>query len=220
MGKTGRAAVVIFSDGVPDNSDAGLQAGQLLVRDYPDVCIHAVQTGDDPEGYAFLNALTSMTNCGSFRTAASIGSGAEVQQFARAVMITPGIAPVAAGPGPCAGVIRMRTRRGARTARGSSATCDRCWRWGCPPCRSAGPSSSASFGFGSNESTCDTPPSMKQKMTFLARGAKWGAPTAASAAYDRSASKAESESIPKPHADEASHFRRVSGAGRRPGQQA
>ena len=107
-GKSGRAAVVIFSDGVPDNSDAGLYAGQLLVRSYPDVCIHAVQTGDDPEGYAFLNALTSMTSCGSFRTASAIGSGAEVQQFARAVMITPGIAPVAAGPGPCAGVIRMR----------------------------------------------------------------------------------------------------------------
>ena len=34
------------------------------------------------------------------------------------------------------------------------------------------PSSSASFGLGSNESTCETPPSMKQKMTFLARGAK------------------------------------------------
>ena len=36
------------------------------------------------------------------------------------------------------------------------------------------PSSSASFGLGSNESTCETPPSMKQKMTFLALGRKCG----------------------------------------------
>ena len=34
------------------------------------------------------------------------------------------------------------------------------------------PSSSSSFGLGSNESTCETPPSMKQKMTFFAFGSE------------------------------------------------
>src|SRR5580765_9075044 len=35
-------------------------------------------------------------------------------------------------------------------------------------------SSSVSLGLGSNESTCETPPSMNRKMTFLALGAKCG----------------------------------------------
>jgi len=107
QGRSGRAALVIFSDGVPDHADVALWSGQQLVKSHPDICIHAVQTGDDPEGYAFLEKLTSLTTCGSLRPASSISTGAEVQQLARAVMVTPGIAPVAAA-GPCAGVIRMR----------------------------------------------------------------------------------------------------------------
>lgn len=108
-GKRGRAALVIFSDGVPDSDKAALYAAQRLVQRYPDeVCIHAVHTGDDPEGYDFLKRLTNLTSCGSLRAASSISSGAEVQQFARAVLVTPGIRPVAAAPSPCAGKIRLR----------------------------------------------------------------------------------------------------------------
>lgn len=109
QGKSGRAALVIFSDGVPDSEEAAMYAAQRLVKSYPDeVCIHAVHTGDDPEGYAFLDRLTRLTSCGSIRAASSIGSGPEVQRFASTVMLAPGLAAVAAAPGPCAGVIRLR----------------------------------------------------------------------------------------------------------------
>lgn len=108
-GKSGRTALVIFSDGVPDSEEAALFAGQRLVNLYPgEVCIHAVHTGNDPAGYQFLQRLTSLSSCGSLRAASSISSGAEVQQLARAVMLTPGLPAVAAAPGPCAGVIRLR----------------------------------------------------------------------------------------------------------------
>jgi OOP family OmpA-OmpF porin len=109
QGKRGRAALVIFSDGIPDSDEAAMYAAQRLVKSYPDeVCIHAVHTGDDPEGYAFLERLTRLTNCGSIRAASSIGSGPEVQRFASTVMLAPGLPAVAAAPGPCAGVIRLR----------------------------------------------------------------------------------------------------------------
>jgi hypothetical protein len=36
------------------------------------------------------------------------------------------------------------------------------------------PCKAAIFGFGSNKSRCDGPPIMNMKMTFFARGAKWG----------------------------------------------
>jgi hypothetical protein len=73
------------------------------------------------------------------------------------------------------------------------------------------PSSSASFGLGSNESTCDTPPSMKQKMTFLARGAKCGAARASSDKIPASATR------PNPWAEAASIPRRDRAVGHRPG---
>jgi OOP family OmpA-OmpF porin len=109
QGKRGRAALVIFSDGMPDSEEAAMYAAQRLVTSYPDeLCIHAVHTGEDPEGYAFLQRLTQLTSCGSIRAANSVGSGPEVQRFASTVMLAPGLPAVAAGPGPCAGVIRLR----------------------------------------------------------------------------------------------------------------
>ena len=80
------------------------------------------------------------------------------------------------------------------------------------------PSSSASFGLGSNESTCETPPSMKQKMTFLARGfdaAPAGRPDRCwqgAAAKPRSASRADRAREPKPLALARSSSRRVQGS--------
>ncbi len=108
-GKRGRAALVIFSDGVPDSEEAALIAGQRLVKSYPDeLCIYAVHTGTDEEGFNFLKRLTTLSRCGGVRTAASLGTSAEVQQFARTVFVAPGQLPPVAAASPCAGVVRLR----------------------------------------------------------------------------------------------------------------
>jgi OOP family OmpA-OmpF porin len=107
-GKRGRAAVVFFSDGVPDDENAALWTAQQLIESHPDgVCFHGVHTGSDPEGYAFLQRLTALTSCGSVRPASSIGTAYEVQQLAKAVTVGPaGLPAVAAAP--CDSVVRLR----------------------------------------------------------------------------------------------------------------
>ena len=107
-GKSGQAALVIFSDGLPQDQAATLAAAQGLIDTYKggEVCIHAVQTGTAEEGYAFLKQLTSLTNCGSLRNEADLTTGAEVQQLARAVFVGGGAAVAAVGP--CDGVTRLR----------------------------------------------------------------------------------------------------------------
>ncbi len=106
-GKSGRAALVIFSDGIPDDEGRAIAAAEKLASGHSgDVCFHGVQTGTDPEGQAFLRSLAALTGCGSLRSAADITTGAEVQQLARSVFAGPAPPPVAAGP--CAGVIRLR----------------------------------------------------------------------------------------------------------------
>lgn len=111
-GRTGPAAIVIFSDGLPDDPLRAISAAQGLVASYPaQTCIHAVQAGDDPEGRAFLRSLTTLTNCGSLRLGANLTTSAQVTELARAVFAgdraqLPAVA--AAAPDPCAGVIRLR----------------------------------------------------------------------------------------------------------------
>ena len=85
------------------------------------------------------------------------------------------------------------------------------------------PSSSSSFGLGSNESTCETPPSMNRKMTFFAFGGKCRGDSS-----DRPAMKgsrlrssdinADRASSPNPFPALASISRRVTGRGPQPGQ--
>lgn len=103
----GRAALVVFSDGYPDNAEAAFASAKHLVQARAnDTCIHAVQTGSTAEGQAFLKRLTGLTNCGSLHSGADLSSNYEVQQLAKTVFVGPGIAPVAASP--CDGVIRLR----------------------------------------------------------------------------------------------------------------
>jgi OOP family OmpA-OmpF porin len=103
MGKSMAAAVVIFSDGLPDSEARAMLSGKLLVDTYNgNVCIHTVQTGDEPEGAAFLARLSSLTGCGSSRSAASVRDSGAFMAFVRQVFSGVG------GPNPCTGVIRLR----------------------------------------------------------------------------------------------------------------
>lgn len=94
-GKSGRAAVVVFSDGLP--TDGGgrefdvqqvLDAAAELVSAYQgEVCFHTVQVGDDPAGADLLRRLSATTECGSARSADSVTTVAAVQSLARDVTI-------------------------------------------------------------------------------------------------------------------------------------
>jgi hypothetical protein len=72
------------------------------------------------------------------------------------------------------------------------------------------PSSSLSFGFGSNKSTCDGPPAMKRKMMRLARGAKFGTPGSPPDASKSGFSNDASASAPRPPAERPRNALRVS----------
>lgn len=90
-GKTGPAAIVIFSDGDPDSQESALAAAQRLVSGYSDgVCIHTVQTGDSADGSAFLERLSSVSNCGSSRNGNSLTSASDLNGFERAVLMGAG----------------------------------------------------------------------------------------------------------------------------------
>ncbi len=104
----GRSAVVVFSDGLPDAPDAALVVGAALVEEQQgELCFHTVQTGDDPEGRAFLEMLAALTPCGSFTPAAQLSDAAAIQGLARGVLLASAprqrAAPTPAprGPDPC-----------------------------------------------------------------------------------------------------------------------
>jgi len=108
-GRSGQAALVVFSDGLPDNEAAALRAAQALIASRADlVCIHAVQSGTDPTGQAFLKRLSDLTDCGSLRNEGTITTEYEVQQLARVVFAGPAPLPQVAAASPCAGVFRLR----------------------------------------------------------------------------------------------------------------
>jgi OOP family OmpA-OmpF porin len=109
-GSSGRAALVLFTDGLPDSEERSLAAAEGLVASYSGVvCIYAVQTGTDPRGADFLARLTGLTGCGGLRDADAVGNPAMFESFARAVFVGgEPLPPVAAAPDGCAGVIRLR----------------------------------------------------------------------------------------------------------------
>lgn len=106
-GKREHAALVIFSDGLPDSEESAMASAKTLVESYNgSVCIHTVQTGDDAAGAAFLDRLSKLTGCGSARTAASVRDSSAFMQFTHKVFAGKGAAPQRIDA--CSGVIRLR----------------------------------------------------------------------------------------------------------------
>ena len=86
VSRSGRTAIVIFSDGLPDSPKRALASAEALVAARSgDVCIHAVQSQDDPVGEAFLQSLTRLTDCGSHRLAANLTSPIQFMALTRGV---------------------------------------------------------------------------------------------------------------------------------------
>jgi OOP family OmpA-OmpF porin len=93
QGRSGEAAIVIWSDGLPTDPSGRyleeqkvLDAATSLASGYQGpLCIHTVQMSDDSEGADFLRKLSATTGCGSHRTASSIMNVAALQNFEREV---------------------------------------------------------------------------------------------------------------------------------------
>jgi outer membrane protein OmpA-like peptidoglycan-associated protein len=105
-GKTGTAAVVIFSDGIPDEPMRALDAAKLLVASYSEqVCFHTVHFGDDADGAKFLASVSALTDCGNAQNLAGTWGADNLMKFVHGVFA--GEAPDVAVD-PCEGRIVLR----------------------------------------------------------------------------------------------------------------
>ena len=99
-GRSGKAALVIFSDGEVTVRNAAIDACSEMVQGYRgDICIHAVLMGDNPEGEAFLKELVNMTDCGSIRNGEDINSKGAMEDFIREVFFAQSMEPDTDGDG-------------------------------------------------------------------------------------------------------------------------
>src|SRR5262249_38782224 len=94
-GKKGRAAVVLYSDGLITDEvgrkldpQLAIDAVANLRQSYDGtVCFHTVQTGSSPEGAELLRKLSDTAECGSYRTLSGVRDVASLQQFERDVFL-------------------------------------------------------------------------------------------------------------------------------------
>lgn len=106
-GATGRTAVVVVTDGVPNDPVYGgppepvLEAARTIVeKSNGPVCFHTVLAGDDPDqGRALLESLASVTDCGSFRYSNTLTGPTRLAAFERDVFVTEAL-PAVAAPRP------------------------------------------------------------------------------------------------------------------------
>ena len=95
----GRVAVVVITDGVPDNERLALDAGKQLVGKVPGgACIHTVQVGNESQAAEFLKSLAALSGCGSSRNASDLQTASALQGFTRTTMVGNALRPVGSPP--------------------------------------------------------------------------------------------------------------------------
>jgi len=136
--ETGRAAIVIFSDGVPTRygryigPEDTLEAARVLEARHPGkTCFHTIGIGDDPRGPELLRPLAASSDCGSYRTLASVSDAAALAALQRAIYIGPKPPPEAKAPRPMTDLDRDgvddRMDQCARTPFGARVGSRGCW---------------------------------------------------------------------------------------------
>lgn len=104
--QSGVAAVVIFSDGIPDNEAYAVEGVKRLIAGYSGkVCIHTVHFGENSNGAKFLAALSALTDCGSAKSVAETWGADNFMKFVHGVFA--GKAKMKRVD-PCAGRIVLR----------------------------------------------------------------------------------------------------------------
>ncbi|MBW2275348.1 MAG: OmpA family protein [Deltaproteobacteria bacterium] len=113
-GRSGKTAVVLFSDGLADDDDEALDAAQAMLNGYSGpICLHGVQAGNSEEGTRFLRTLSELSSpCGSFNDRNSLASATAVDAYtvgllAGAAPRPPSTPPVAAAT-PCEQTVHLR----------------------------------------------------------------------------------------------------------------
>ena len=135
-GKSGRAAVVVFTDGLPtdaigrpNNGGPALKAARGLTEAHKgSVCFHSVQLGNSSEGAEFLRRLSETTPCGTFRAADAVYDVATLHAMQRDVFLAGSLPAVAAAPRDADGdgVYDLNDRCPA-TPRGAQVDRNGCW---------------------------------------------------------------------------------------------
>lgn len=133
-GKSERAAVVLWSDGLPTDpvgrenaEEATLEQARAIASAYKgQVCFHTVQAGADPGGTALLQKIASTTPCGTYRTLASVSDPANLSRFEREVFLGAAPARAAIGDEDGDGVLDDRDQC-PRTPRGARVDSRGCW---------------------------------------------------------------------------------------------
>jgi len=97
-GRSGKTAIIMFTDGEPDDAEQALAAAEALSASHMgDICFHGVQSGSNPSGERFLRTLSEISSpCGSYRNASTVGSATTLAAFTHGVMV--GNAPRAPSP--------------------------------------------------------------------------------------------------------------------------
>jgi OmpA-OmpF porin, OOP family len=96
----GKSAVIIFSDGLEmPKAVASAQAMKAALKD--NICIFAVQIGNDPRGKALLDQVVKAGQCGVLVNGKDVESAAGMAAFVEKVFLGPPAA-AAAAPGPVA----------------------------------------------------------------------------------------------------------------------
>jgi OOP family OmpA-OmpF porin len=107
QGQPGRAAVVVVSDGNPDDPEASIEVAQAIATRSGGACFHTIQTGAEPGGAAFMERLSRVSSCGSSRNASAVSTADSMSGFTRTVMVGTALPDVAAAA-PCGATLRIR----------------------------------------------------------------------------------------------------------------
>jgi OOP family OmpA-OmpF porin len=92
-GKGGHAAVVVFSDGLPNlygqpDAEGALESARRMAAAHGGkVCIYPVQVGGDTAGAGFMDSLSKVSGCGSMRTADAISNAGALNAYQREIFL-------------------------------------------------------------------------------------------------------------------------------------
>ncbi len=93
----GKSAVIVFTDGLEmPKAVASAQAMKSAMRD--NICIYAVQIGNDPEGTALLQQVVKAGECGALVNAKDVETPAGMAAFVEKVFLGPPPPPPPAAP--------------------------------------------------------------------------------------------------------------------------